>query len=79
MNIVIDCSLVQFPQRALTVEVKDRKLLEEQLEEAVSTAREWAAQEKSRGILVTRLGPGHFTVGLSDDVPFGVTVECRAW
>lgn len=34
-----------------------------------------ACQDGACGILVTKTGPGQFTVELSDDVPFGITEE----
>ncbi|MCG2623770.1 hypothetical protein LVY72_17895 [Arthrobacter sp. I2-34] len=34
-----------------------------------------ARQDGTCGILVTKTGPGQFTVELSDDVPFGITEE----
>lgn len=35
--------------------------------------------EGLRGILVTHEAPGRSTIALHDDVPFGLTVEKRAW
>jgi hypothetical protein len=34
-----------------------------------------AVRTRKHGILVTRLNPGHYTVSLSDSVPFGLTRE----
>jgi hypothetical protein len=61
----------------LTVTVTDRYSMERQLTEAEDTARSAAMQERGRGILITRHGPGQFTVALSDAVPFGLTRECQ--
>jgi hypothetical protein len=36
-----------------------------------------AGQERRCGILVTKKGPGQFTVELSEQVPYGVTLEAR--
>jgi hypothetical protein len=37
-----------------------------------------AREEGSHGILVTKTGPGQFTVELSDHVPYGITEEVVA-
>jgi hypothetical protein len=37
-----------------------------------------AVEEGTHGILVTKTGPGQFTVELSEDVPYGVTEEAIA-
>jgi hypothetical protein len=34
-----------------------------------------ARQEGNLGILVTKTGPGQFTIELSDNVPYGLTLE----
>jgi hypothetical protein len=52
--------------------------IQEDLNSAVELARHQAMQDGRHGILVTRLGPGSFTVALSAEVPYGVTQEsCR--
>lgn len=42
---------------------------------AVEMARDHSMTEGWQGILVTRHGPDNYTVNLSADVPYGVTVE----
>jgi hypothetical protein len=37
------------------------------------------AQEARQGILVTRLGPGSYTVACDTSVPYGVTDERDTW
>jgi hypothetical protein len=37
-----------------------------------------AVEEGTHGILVTKTGPGQFTVELSEGVPYGVTEEAVA-
>lgn len=52
--------------------------IQEDLNSAVELARHQAMQDGRHGILVTRLGPGSFTVALSAEVPYGTTQEsCR--
>ncbi|SDR29997.1 hypothetical protein [Arthrobacter crystallopoietes] len=45
---------------------------------AVEELQHLARQEGSRGILVTRTGPGQFIVELSENVPYGLTLEAVA-
>ncbi|NKX51513.1 hypothetical protein HER39_13225 [Arthrobacter deserti] len=45
------------------------------LNAVVEEMQHLAGQEGTCGILVTKTGPGQFTVELSEDVPFGVTEE----
>ncbi|XAS69937.1 hypothetical protein VUN82_12445 [Micrococcaceae bacterium Sec5.1] len=42
---------------------------------AVEMARDHSMTEGWQGIIVTRHGPDMYTVNLSSDVPYGVTVE----
>lgn len=42
---------------------------------AVEIARDHSVNEGWQGILVTRHGPDTYTVNLSADVPYGVTLE----
>lgn len=37
-----------------------------------------AGQDRHCGILVTKNGPGQFTVELSEHVPYGFTLEARS-
>lgn len=46
---------------------------------AVERVREAAVDDTSRGILVTRHAPGHFSIRLSDEVPYGLTRERYAY
>ncbi|NKX56359.1 hypothetical protein [Arthrobacter mobilis] len=45
------------------------------LNAVVEDLQQLARREGRYGILVTKTGPGRFTVELSEDVPFGVTEE----
>jgi hypothetical protein len=42
---------------------------------AVEMARDHSVSDGWKGILLTRHGPDMYTVNLSADVPYGVTVE----
>jgi hypothetical protein len=59
----------------LTVKAMDGKSLDLELDAAVARLREQAVLDGTRGIVVTRYTPETFTVALSDDVPFGKTLE----
>ncbi|MGY3318499.1 hypothetical protein ACVWZ7_001602 [Arthrobacter sp. TE12232] len=51
-------------------------LVENHLDRAVEMAVQQAIASGGRhGILVTRHGPGSFTVAVSDEVPYGTTQE----
>ncbi|GLB68760.1 hypothetical protein [Arthrobacter mangrovi] len=50
------------------------KLLNDVVEELLHLA----CQQGGPGILVTRTGPGQFSVELSDNVPYGLTFEAIA-
>ncbi|MDP9888739.1 hypothetical protein LFT44_18950 [Arthrobacter sp. FW306-05-C] len=50
-------------------------IIQEDLTAAVEIARHEAMKDGRQGILVTRLGPGSFTVALSTKVPYGTTQE----
>ena len=63
----------------IEVRVVNGASMDECLNAAVDRMIEVALQGCRRGIRVTRLGAGHFTVGLSDAVPFGRTEECDEW
>ncbi len=56
------------------VRVDSAREIEERLNAAVRDLQPLAASAR-HGILVTRHNPGHFTVSLSQDVPFGLTRE----
>ncbi|MDR6504687.1 hypothetical protein [Arthrobacter oryzae] len=59
----------------LEVKVDTARHLEERLNDAVRNLQDVAVRTRKHGILVTRLNPGHYTVSLSDKVPFGITRE----
>ena len=59
----------------IDIEVTNRHHLDEQLDAAARRLQEVALLTGTHGILVTRLGPGRYTVALSDQVPFGTTRE----
>lgn len=63
----------------IKIEAKDRSSLNQQLDRAVTTAQAQAIGEGRRGILVTRHSHDAFSVTLSETVPFGQTLEYRAW
>lgn len=48
------------------------------LDIVVDEVRGLAVKEGTHGILVTRTGPGQFTVEMSEDVPYGITEEASA-
>lgn len=60
---------------SIDIHVTSRHALDEHLEAAVNDLQELAMLTGSHGILVTRHGPGNYTVALSEQVPFGVTRE----
>lgn len=49
--------------------------MDEKLNAAVAAARSAAFADQSGGVLVTRHDFDHFSVGLSPEVPFGLTRE----
>ncbi|NUU30484.1 hypothetical protein [Arthrobacter sp. C9C5] len=51
------------------------RLVEARLDAAVLDLQSMATHSGTRGIMVTRLNPGHYIVALSDGVPFGQTHE----
>lgn len=57
------------------VTVSDTPAMEAELSAAVDAVLESALEERRCGVLVTRRGPGSFTVSLSHDVPFGLSRE----
>jgi len=63
----------------IEVRAHDRASTDDCLNAAVDRMIGVALRGPRRGILVTRLGAGHFTVELSEAVPFGRTEECDAW
>lgn len=63
------------PDDTIKITILERSSLEQGLNTAVTLVQTRAMLDKSKGILVTRLAPDHFTVALSEDVPFGWTHE----
>lgn len=59
----------------IEIQVNSRQALDDRLEAAVRDLQETALQARTRGILITRHQPGHYTAELSDQVPFGMTRE----
>lgn len=59
----------------MTVMVETRSTMDRQLAEAVDIARAKAMDDGSKGIVITRHNSNVFTMTLSDDVPFGLTIE----
>lgn len=63
----------------LHVVADDPESMQNRLDRAVEKLREAAADGNMSGILVTRQSRSVFTVQLSADVPFGLTVEMDRW
>jgi hypothetical protein len=63
----------------LGVTVGSPKTFQEELEAAVAIAQADAVQQGQCGVLITRHSYTHFTVDMSEDVPFGTTAERQAW
>jgi hypothetical protein len=60
---------------SIDIHVTSRRALDESLNEAVRKLQELAMLAGERGILVARNKPGHYTAALTDQVPFGMTLE----
>jgi len=59
----------------LTVLATTRSEVDDKLNVSIQRLRVLAQENPARGILVTKRGPGRFTVELSDQVPYGETWE----
>lgn len=59
----------------IDIHATTRQTLDDELEAAVRDLQKEALQTRTRGILITRHQPGHYTAELSDQVPFGITRE----
>jgi hypothetical protein len=59
----------------IEIKVHDRASMDQCITEAVNRMIEGSLRQRTHGILVTRLGDGHFVVGLSNAVPFGYTEQ----
>ncbi|WP_193342081.1 hypothetical protein [Pseudarthrobacter sp. AB1] len=57
----------------IEIKVPDRASMDRCITVAVDRMIESARGQRTHGILVIRLGDGHFVVGLSKAVPFGHT------
>ena len=51
------------------------RIVSEDLDAAVALAQQHAMGAGKHGVLVTRHGPASFTVAVSGDVPYGITLE----
>ncbi len=51
------------------------RIVNADLNAAVELAQQHAIGEGKHGVLVTRHGPACFTVAVSADVPYGITLE----
>lgn len=59
----------------LAISARTRSEADAKLNSSVQELRDLARENPTRGILVTKRGAGHFTVELSDHVPYGETWE----
>jgi hypothetical protein len=59
----------------IEIKVLDKASMDPCITAAVDRTIESARRQRTHGILVTRLGDGHFVVGLSNAVPFGYTYQ----
>ena len=59
----------------IEIQVESRRVLDEQLNDAVRDLQQVAMATGTHGILLTRHKPGHYTAALSEQVPFGMTRE----
>ncbi|WP_235013253.1 hypothetical protein [Arthrobacter sp. SLBN-100] len=59
----------------IEIKVRDRSSMDYCITAAVDRMIESAKRQRTRGILVSRLGDGHFVVSLSDTVSFGYTEQ----
>lgn len=66
------------PGRNFHITGNNTSQIENELSAAVVLVRQ-RAQEARQGILITRLGPGLFTVACDATVPYGVTDERDMW
>lgn len=61
--------------RCLSIQATTRSEADEKLDASIQQLRALAQENPVRGILVTKHGPGRFTVELNDQVPYGETWE----
>lgn len=57
------------------INVTSARTLDEELDVAVEQLQTAAMRTRQHGILVTRDHPGAYTARLSEQVPFGITLE----
>jgi hypothetical protein len=69
---------VKADTRSLKVLVPERRFLEVMLDQAVAEVRAASAAEH-QGVVVTRHSFKEFTVAVSPEVPYGITLEVDAW
>lgn len=65
----------QETQLVATITATDKSTLDDDLNRAVEAAQKIASGQGRIGILVTRFGFSSFTVELSPEVPYGLTLE----
>lgn len=65
-------------ENPIHIYVASRQALDEKLEVAVKHLQAEAKNARTHGILVTRHGPGTYTARLSNQVPFGITLNTTA-
>ncbi|MDQ0867260.1 hypothetical protein [Arthrobacter globiformis] len=65
--------------QTLKVTVESKAAMQKQLTIAERILRARAASVRTQGIMITRRSPTLFTVALSEDVPYGLTWEFRAY
>lgn len=75
-GIIMTAKITTFPLR---VNAADPGRLQEELDAAVGLAQSLALQEGGHGVVVTRRSYTEFTVGFSDQVPYGMTEEREQW
>lgn len=64
----------------LTIQASDAAIVDAQLDAAEAIAQARALRDPRRpGILITRSAPGLFTIALTPEVPFGLTMEQKDW
>lgn len=66
--------ITSVPKNYLEISVRERGLLEPALDQAVAEVRSSQAGA-DRGVVVTRHSSADFTVALSSEVPYGMTME----
>lgn len=65
-------------KKTVTVTIRRRSDLERRFDSAVDRLME-PAKRLNQSILVTRSSQRHFAVSLSENVPYGMTIETLNW